>query len=55
VTLFREVTFSANVATSDQLAGARQMYRAIKGLRVVGNAAMLQLLANAPWLPYRDP
>ena len=54
LTLFREVTLGANVATSDQLAGARLMYRAIEGPRVVGNAATLQLLANAPWLPYRE-
>ena len=54
VTLDREVALGASVATSDQLAGAALMYRAIEGPRVIGNAAMLQLLANAPWLPYRD-
>ncbi len=54
VTLDRKVTLDAIVATSDQLAEARLMYRAIEGPRVIGNAAMLQRLANAPWLAYRD-
>ena len=54
VTVDPKVTLDAIVATSDQLAEARLMYRAIEGPRVIGNAAMLQLLTNAPWLAYRD-
>ena len=54
-TFDRSVRLGSNVSTSANLQGARQEYRAAEGPPVTNDAAMLQILANAPWRTWQLP